>query len=135
MGLPFFVGPGALIPRQDTETLCETALTWLKTRPDARVLDLCCGTGCIGVSLSKLGGARAAFGDISPEALALARRNAARNGVDVCFEGVEDQEMVDYLKGYGDVLLQGYYFDKPLLPDDFMAKYGEYMKNCRVIRR
>ena len=43
MGLPFFVGPGALIPRQDTETLCEAALTWLKTRPDARILDLCCG--------------------------------------------------------------------------------------------
>ena len=85
MGLPFFVGPGALIPRQDTETLCETALTWLKTRPGASVLDLCCGTGCIGVSLSKLGGAQAAFGDISPEALVLARRNAARNGVDGAF--------------------------------------------------
>ena len=85
MGLPFFVGPGALIPRQDTETLCEAALTWLKTRPDARILDLCCGTGCVGVSLSKLGGARVAFADISPEALALAQRNAARNGVDGAF--------------------------------------------------
>ena len=85
MGLPFFVGPGALIPRQDTETLCEAALTWLKTRPDARVLDLCCGTGCVGVSLARLGGAQAAFADISPEALALAQQNAARNGVDGTF--------------------------------------------------
>ncbi len=82
MGLPFFVGPEALIPRQDTETLCEAALGWLKTRPGARVLDLCCGTGCIGVSLSKLGGARAAFADVSPDALKLARRNARHNGVD-----------------------------------------------------
>ena len=81
MGLPFFVGPGALIPRQDTETLCEAALTWLKDRSGATVLDLCCGTGCIGVSLAKLGGARAAFADISPEALALARCNAERSGV------------------------------------------------------
>ena len=85
MGLPFFVGPGALIPRQDTETLCEAALGWLKTRPGASVLDLCCGTGCIGVSLAKLGGARAAFADISPEALALAKRNAERNGVGGAF--------------------------------------------------
>ena len=85
MGLPFFVGPEALIPRQDTETLCEAALGWLKTRPNAHVLDLCCGTGCIGVSLAKLGGAQAAFADISPEALALAQRNAARNGVDGAF--------------------------------------------------
>ena len=85
MGLPFYVSPGALIPRQDTETLCEAALRWLKDRPGARVLDLCCGTGCIGVSLAKLGGARAAFADISPDALALAQRNAARNGVDGAF--------------------------------------------------
>ena len=82
MGLPLIVGPEALIPRQDTETLCEAALSWLKTRPGARVLDLCCGTGCIGVSLGKLGGAKVTFADVSPEALALAKRNAARNGVD-----------------------------------------------------
>ena len=68
MGLPFFVGPGALIPRQDTETLCEAALSWLKTRPGASVLDLCCGSGCIGVSLGKLGGAKVTFADVSPEA-------------------------------------------------------------------
>ena len=85
MGLPFDVGPGALIPRQDTETLCEAALGWLKTRPNAHVLDLCCGTGCIGVSLAKLGGAKATFADISPEALDLAQRNAQKNGVDGAF--------------------------------------------------
>ena len=48
---------------------------------------------------------------------------AARSEVDVCFEGVEDAQMLDYLKGYGDVLLQGYYFDKPLTLDEFMGKY------------
>ena len=85
MGLPFFVGPGALIPRQDTETLCEAALSWSKTRPGASVLDLCCGSGCIGVSLGKLGEAKVTFADVSPEALALARRNADRNGVDGAF--------------------------------------------------
>ena len=85
MGLPFLVGPGALIPRQDTETLCEAALAWLKDRPDARVLDLCCGTGCIGVSLAKLVGVRVTFADVSPEALGYVRRNAARNGVDGVF--------------------------------------------------
>ena len=48
---------------------------------------------------------------------------SARNSVDVCFEGVEDQDLVDYLKGYGDVLLQGYHFDKPLMAEEFIAKY------------
>ena len=48
---------------------------------------------------------------------------ASRSNVDVCFEGVEEEQTVEYLKGYGDVLLQGYYYDKPLLPEEFMAKY------------
>ena len=48
---------------------------------------------------------------------------AERNQVDICFEGVEDKDMEEYLKGYGKVLLQGYYFDRPLLPEDFEAKY------------
>ena len=77
MGLPFYTRPCALIPRQDTETLCEEALSI----GGKTLLDLCCGTGCIGVSLGKLGGFDVTFGDISPDCLALARENAALNGV------------------------------------------------------
>ena len=77
MGLPFYTRHCALIPRQDTETLCEEALSI----GGKTLLDLCCGTGCIGVSLAKLGGFEVAFGDISPDCLALARENAALNGV------------------------------------------------------
>ena len=51
MGLPFYTRHCALIPRQDTETLCEEALSI----GGKTLLDLCCGTGCIGVSLAKLG--------------------------------------------------------------------------------
>ena len=101
MGLPFVVGPGALIPRQDTETLCEAALAWLKKRPGARVLDLCCGTGCIGVSLGKLAGAKVAFADISPDALALAQRNAARNGMDGAFF---ESDLLDRVPGVYDLI-------------------------------
>lgn len=79
MGLPFYTRPCALIPRQDTETLCEEALK-INGRGKT-ILDLCCGTGCIGVSLAKLGGFEVTFGDISPDCLALARENAALNGV------------------------------------------------------
>jgi len=55
--------------------------------------------------------------------------SAKRRGSEVCFEGVETAELLEYLKGYGDVLLQGYYFDKPLLPEEFMEHY------CRENRR
>ena len=47
---------------------------------------------------------------------------ASRSNVDVCFEGVEEEQTVEYLKGYGDVLLQGYYFNKPMMPEEFLAK-------------
>ena len=48
---------------------------------------------------------------------------AEKDGVDICFEGIETEQMLEYLKGYGDVLVQGYYFDRPLLEEEFTRKY------------
>ena len=51
-------------------------------------------------------------------------RMAETNGMAVCFEGVETEKMRDYMNGYeGNVLLQGYYFDKPLKAEEFEKKY------------
>lgn len=85
MGLPFRVTPAALIPRQDTETLCEEALRLIAERGYRTLLDICTGTGCIAVSLARLGGINAEASDISPDCVALARRNAERNGVEIAF--------------------------------------------------
>lgn len=52
-GLPFLVGPGVLIPRQDTEALVENALKRIKDKKAPRVLDLCTGTGCIAIAIAK----------------------------------------------------------------------------------
>ncbi|MCR4577771.1 MAG: peptide chain release factor N(5)-glutamine methyltransferase [Clostridiales bacterium] len=93
MGRPFAVDARALIPRQDTETLCEWALNELKTRERPRVLDLCCGSGCIGISLKLLcPGAEVTLSDISPDAVQLARENAQKLGTEVntiCADGFE----------------------------------------------
>ena len=64
MGLPFKVKPCALIPRADTETLCETALDLIQNKTYETVLDLCCGTGCIGISVAKLAAAVVTLADI-----------------------------------------------------------------------
>ena len=81
-GLPFFVDETVLIPRPDTEVLVETALKLLsEERKD--VLDLCCGSGCIGIALAACGGARVTAADISADALSITERNARRNGVSV----------------------------------------------------
>ena len=84
MGLPFYVNGHVLIPRQDTETLVETALKALN--PGDRILDVCTGSGCILISLLKLHGYLSGEGiDISEEALSVARRNAKRNEVKADF--------------------------------------------------
>ena len=79
MGLKFEVGPAVLIPRQDTETLVEAAMIDLQGRADSNpaVLDLCAGSGCIGLSLASLAPhAQVTLTDVSREALEIARHNA-----------------------------------------------------------
>ena len=92
MGLEFLVNGHVLIPRQDTETLVEAVLqeTEAMTGP-VRILDLCTGSGCIGISLAwylKRACSRApevTLSDISPEALEVAAENVRRLDCgDVC---------------------------------------------------
>lgn len=53
LGLTFKVGPGVLCPRADSEVVCETAIELLQQmgKPEPRVLDLCAGTGCLGIGI------------------------------------------------------------------------------------
>ena len=48
----FLVGEGVLIPRQDTETLVETAVEFLKEKQNPKVIDLCSGSGCVAISIA-----------------------------------------------------------------------------------
>ncbi len=52
-GLEFLVGEGVLIPRQDTEILVETALSFAEGLSSPKIADLCSGSGCIAVSVAK----------------------------------------------------------------------------------
>lgn len=80
-GMTFLVTPDTLIPRDDTTALVDLALKRLKLYPQhyPRVLDLCCGTGCIGMALaSQVPDARVTCGDLSMDALAVCKRNIQR---------------------------------------------------------
>ena len=80
----FLVDPRVLIPRPETELLCEWALEILRDLPSPRVLDLCCGSGCIGLTLkAECPDAFLTLSDLSPDALDVASANAARLSLDV----------------------------------------------------
>lgn len=92
MGFPFNVCPDVLIPRHDTETMVEDAVElinkgtlrgeeYVKAQALKDVLDLCCGSGAIGISIAKLcEKTKVTCSDISEEALKVAEQNAQVNG-------------------------------------------------------
>ena len=83
-GLPFRVGPGVLIPRPDTELIVELSLERLP--PRGRLLDMGTGSGAIAVACAHARrDASVTALDLSEEALAIARANAAANGAQVRF--------------------------------------------------
>ena len=76
----FIIDERALIPRPETEDLCRLVLERYQTRPEpARILDLCCGSGVLGLSLAlSFPHARVLVTDLCPEALALCGENIRR---------------------------------------------------------
>ena len=80
-GLPLKVTKDVLIPRDDTVAVTELAIRrGLFLSQDPRILDLCCGSGCIGIAIaSRVKDAKVTLADISREALAVAKENVALN--------------------------------------------------------
>lgn len=84
MGLRFSVDKRVLIPRQDTETLAESAIIALRGMKKPRVLDLCTGSGAIGISIKTLiPSAEVTLTDVSRDALDVAHKNAHDLNADV----------------------------------------------------
>lgn len=83
-GRPFSVGEGVLIPRADTETLVEAALSLASAVEKPHIADLCAGSGCIAVTLAReLSGSSVDAFEKSGEAYSYLTRNIARHGAAV----------------------------------------------------
>jgi len=86
-GLPLTVTPAVLIPRVDTEVLAREAIAFLARQGPCRALDLCAGSGCVGLALAdQVPACRAVLGELSPEALAVCEENIRRCGLEVRVE-------------------------------------------------
>ena len=103
-GLPFYVNEHTLIPRPETEELVDWILTQSKVesrKSKIRILDIGTGTGCIAISLAKsLPNAEVYAMDVSEKALAVAQKNANRNGTEVTFLHQSILETGDLLREF-----------------------------------
>lgn len=98
-GLEFAVNESVLIPRQETEELVDWIITsneLMKSRSSLRILDIGTGSGCIAISLAKNIKNAIVFAlDISEYALAIAKKNAVANNVEVTFIAQNILETID----------------------------------------
>ncbi len=115
-GIPLQVGNGVLIPREDTLTVVQAAQQALAGIDSPRILDLCAGTGAIGIALARrIPSANVLCVEKSPEALAYLRRNTSEFG--------EGRVAV----AEGDVLSEPKI--QALMPDKFAGKFHCIVSN------
>ena len=100
MGYEFYVDDRVLVPRQDTETLVEEAVSHLRELPAPKILDMCTGSGCILLSLlMELPQASGTGADVSEDALEVAKENTRRLGLEKRAELIQsDLFSADYFE-------------------------------------
>ena len=81
-GMDLDINESVLIPRADTEVLAEQAIAFVKTLAEPRVLDLCAGSGCVGLAVAKFcPGSHVVLGELMENALRVCRQNIRRSGL------------------------------------------------------
>lgn len=119
----FFVGDGVLIPRQDTETLVETACELLRDKPDGDVADLCAGTGCIGISIAaEYPDSKVVCIEKYEKAFSYLQRNIVHNAVSNVRPVLAD--VCDEVSGRYDLIVS----NPPYITSCDMAKLSEEVK-------
>ena len=114
-GLRIAVGAGVFVPRRRTEVLVEAAVTL--ARPGAVVVDLCCGSGALGLAVATaVDGVELHAADVDPVAVACARANVARVGGHA-YSGDLFEALPPTLRGRVDVLLA----NVPYVPSEAIA--------------
>ena len=91
-----------LSPRQETEIMVDTIIAESRERQDLKVLDMCSGSGCIGLSIAKHLKAEVTLADISDDALDIARDNAVLNDIQVT---ISKSNLFDNIMGTFDIII------------------------------
>lgn len=105
LGMEIAVNPSVLIPRPETEELALLAIDMFKDKHAIRVMDLCCGSGCLAIAMARfLDCKKVTALDVSKEAIATAAANAAANNAAVNFVCADllsiDESVMDNLPAF-----------------------------------
>jgi release factor glutamine methyltransferase len=125
MGLDFLVTPDVLIPRPDTENIVEEALSVMQHMHQKKIniLDLCCGSGAIGIALAKYEKRAVVTGsDLSEKAINIAKQNAKRNKVNMTFL---QSNLFQNISDCFDIIVT----NPPYIPTQMIKKLSEDVKN------
>ena len=105
MRLNFYVDENVLIPQPDTEILVEEVIKSIDIKENIEILDMCTGSGCIGISLAKnIKNTKVTLVDISKEAIETAKKNAIQNEVENKITFIQS-DMFENVKGKFDIIV------------------------------
>ncbi len=123
MSLEFEVNPSVLIPRADTELLVEAVIE--RVPKNSEIMDIGCGSGCIGISLAHYMNAKITMVDVSKDALKTAQKNAEKNGI------LNEVEFIncDILKEVPDRLVDCVVSNPPYIRDDVIKTLDKNVKD------
>ena len=126
MNLILKTTPAALIPRPETEILVEKTLA-LNVKPEARILDIGTGSGCIAIALAQsLEHAKVLGIDVSKDALALAKENADLNQTQVVFQEVDILQALPRMDGRFDIVVSNPPYIAPDEKDQLQAEVAQF---------
>lgn len=125
MSLDFYVERGVLIPRSDTETLVETVLDIIGKRKN--VIDICSGSGCIGVSLANYNkDITVTLADISDKALEVSEKNIRRHNLTERVKTVKLDILKEYPEGKYDVIISNPPYIESSVIQDLMTEVRDF---------
>ena len=125
MRLNFYVDENVLIPQPDTEILVEEVIKSIDIKENIEILDMCTGSGCIGISLAKnIENTKVTLVDISKEAIEIAKKNAIQNAVENKVTFIQS-DMFENVKGKFDIIVS----NPPYIKTDIIQTLDKQVQN------
>ena len=121
-GLEFKVDRNVLSPRPETELLVEKAIEYIHRNEYVNVLDLCTGSGCLAITISKNTNAEVTASDVSLKALEIAKFNAEKNNAKVNFV---ESDMFEKISSKFDLIIS----NPPYIDSEEVKLLDEEVKN------